>query len=241
VYKLEDACRDLVMANRILSNEEILDAFGHVSMRHPTNPERYLLSALSAPELVREADILEFTLDSEPLTNVGRPLYSERIIHGCIYRQRPDVHAICHHHAPGILPYCVSGRPLLPVSQLGAVIGSEAPFWDSRDEFGDTNLLLTKPEEGASLARGLGNHWVVLMRRHGATVVGRGLREMVFRTIQSCRNAEVQARAAALGNVDHLSAGEIAMAGDLRAGPIDRAWQYWVERLRKSDASANVA
>ncbi len=110
--------------------------------------------------------------NSEPVKPPTVQLYAERVIHGEIYKARPDVLAVCHHHAAAIMPFCISGDPVVPVFHLGAAMGAVAPFWDSRDDFGDTNLLVVKPEEGASLARALGSHSMVLMRRHGATVVG---------------------------------------------------------------------
>ena len=126
-------------------------------------------------------------------------LYGERVIHGEIYKARPEVNAVCHHHAPSILPFCISGAELKPVYHLGATLGEKVPFWDGRDEFGDTNLIVAKPEEGASLARALGPHWIVLMRRHGATVAGKTLEELTFRTIYTARNAAMQIQAHTLG------------------------------------------
>src|SRR5262245_51893381 len=177
---LADLRRDLATAYRIVANEGILDAFGHISVRHPGDPQRYFLSRSRAPALVEAADILEYDLDSNPIVPPTTRPYSERVIHGEIFKARPDVNAVCHHHAPSIMPFAISGAPLQPVYHLGAAMGQSAPFWDSRDEFGDTNLLVVKPEEGASLARALGQHSVVMMRRHGATVVGGDLRELVF-------------------------------------------------------------
>src|SRR5207302_8696078 len=175
---LDDVRRELARANRILAHEDVLDAFGHVSVRHPDDPGRYLLSRSRGPELVQPDDILEFTLDSEPVVPPTRRLYSERVIHGCIYQARPDVHAVVHHHAPSIMPFVIAGVDLVPVFHLGATMGTKAPFWDGRDEFGDTSLLVIKPEEGRSLARALGSHAMVLMRRHGATVVGDNLHQV---------------------------------------------------------------
>jgi ribulose-5-phosphate 4-epimerase/fuculose-1-phosphate aldolase len=145
------------------------------------------------------------------------------------------VMAVCHHHSPAVLPFCITGKELVPIYHLGAVIGDKAPFWDQRDEFGDTNLLVVKPEEGRSLARALGPHWVVLMRRHGATVAGTSLRDCVFRTIYSCRNAEYQLQAEGLGRIAPLSGGEIEQAGAIhhQPGPLNRAWEYWLRRVEK--------
>jgi ribulose-5-phosphate 4-epimerase/fuculose-1-phosphate aldolase len=163
-------------------------------------------------------------------------LFGERVIHGCIYQARPDVNAVCHHHSPSVLPFCITGVELVPVFHMGAVLGTAAPFWDSRDEFGDTNMLVVKPEEGQSLAKALGAHWMVLMRRHGATLVGTTLRELVFRTVYSHANAEIQLRSMLLGKIGPLSRGEAERTGphQLQPRPMARAWEYWTMRLEKS-------
>jgi len=230
--------RDLVArANRILAHEGVLDAFGHVSMRHPTDPNRYLISRSRGPELVQADDILEFDLDSEPVKTPKERLYSERVIHGEIYKARPDVNAVCHHHAPAILPFCITGAELKPVYHLGATMGATVPYWDSRDEFGNTDQIVRKPEEGASLARALGSNWMVLMRRHGATVAGRTLEEVVFRSIYIAANAALQIQAQTLGMVAPLNPEETRLSGDfnLEPGPLMRAWEYWSVRLDKAD------
>jgi ribulose-5-phosphate 4-epimerase/fuculose-1-phosphate aldolase len=226
------------LANRLLANEGILDAFGHVSMRHPTNPDRYFISRHRAPKLVDPADVLEFTLDNKPVVATDARLYGEMVIHSCIYQARPDVNAVCHHHAPSILPYCISGIELKPVYHLGATMGPHVPFWDSRDDFGDTALVVVKPEEGRSLAKALGKNWTVLMRRHGATVAGTDVPQLIFRTIYTCKNAELQSQAHAHGHVGALTAAETekAAAYNLRPGPLERAWTFWNRRLDEAEA-----
>jgi HCOMODA/2-hydroxy-3-carboxy-muconic semialdehyde decarboxylase len=186
--------------------------------------------------LVEPADILEFTLDSKLVTRTDALPYGECVIHGGIYQARPDVNAVCHHHSTAMLPFCITGVPLQAVFGLGAVMGATVPFWDSRDEFGDTPMVLTTPAHGASLARALGPHAMVLMRRHGATVVGANVQEVVFRSIFSHRNAELLLRAQALGTVSPLSDGEAALACaySLRERPMGRAWEYWTTRLAKA-------
>ena len=230
---LTEVIDELCVANRILSHEGVLDAFGHVSVRHPADPNRYLLARSRSPLLIEPDDILEYTLDSEPVKRTDAKLYSERVIHGCIYQARSDVMAVCHHHAPAVLPFCVSGKPIVPVFHLGATIGEQTPFWDQADEFGDTNLLVTEPEEGQSLARTLGPHWVVLMRRHGATVAGASLKELVSRSVFLCQNAEYQMKAYLLGAPTPLRPGEVKLAGGINAMPsvVARTWEYWSQRL----------
>lgn len=223
--------QDVVAANQILANEGVLDAFGHVSARHPGDPQRFLLSTSKAPELVQELDILEYNSDSEPVSPTTASLYAERFIHGEIYRARPDVQAICHHHSPSMLPFCISREPLVPVYQHGAMIGNHVPRWDSRDDFGDTNLLIVNKEQGASLARALGQASMVLMQHHGATVVGKDIKELVFRSITSCKNAEALYRALALGPVPGLTPGEIDKAGKVPDMAMARAWSLWHGRI----------
>jgi ribulose-5-phosphate 4-epimerase/fuculose-1-phosphate aldolase len=237
---LKDLMEELALANRILGNEGVLDAFGHVSVRHPSDPGRYFLPRSRSPALIEAGDILEFTLDSEPVKPPKMLMYAERVIHGCIYQARSDVTAICHHHAPAIMPFAIAGKDIVPVFHLGAAMGEEVPFWDQHDEFGDTNLLVVKPEEGQSLARALGQHSVVMMNRHGATVVASGLKELVSRSIFMCQNAEYQQRALMLGASAPLHAGEIKLAGAISRLPtvVSRTWEYWSARVAPGVAHA---
>jgi ribulose-5-phosphate 4-epimerase/fuculose-1-phosphate aldolase len=233
---LDKAREEVAFGNRILANEGVLDAFGHVSVRHPRNPKRYLLSRSRAPELVAPGDVLEYDLDSNPVKPTNEKLYAERVIHGEIYKARPDVMAVVHHHAPAMMPFCITGMPLMPVFHLGATAGANVPFWDQHDEFGDTNLLVVKPEEGASLARALGKSNLVLMNRHGATAVAGDVQALVFRAIYSCKNAEFQFQAQSLGPIAPLHRGEIERAGALNAmaNVTTRTWEYWTMRLERS-------
>jgi HCOMODA/2-hydroxy-3-carboxy-muconic semialdehyde decarboxylase len=236
---LAQARHDLAVANRVVSYEGIIDAFGHVSMRHPSRPDRFLISRSRSPEVVEASDIYEYTLDCEPVTPLppGVRGYGELVIHGEIYKARTDVNAVAHHHGMAFLPFCNSGEALVPLYHMGAQIGDHVPFWDSRDEFGDTNLLVLKPEEGRSLAKALGPHWLVLMRRHGATVAATNLTELVFRTIYTYRNAELQLMCKAQGHpLSPLTPGESRLARErnLEPRPQARAWEYWSTRLKKA-------
>lgn len=226
---LDTLLDDVVAASRILANEGLVDGFGHVSCRHPERADRFFLSRVRAPALVERGDILEFDLDSRPTEPTTHRVFAERVIHGEVYKARPDVMAVCHHHAPAMLPFCNTGIALVPVFHLGATMGPTVPFWDSQDEFGDTNLLVSTPEQGASMARALGNNWTVLLRRHGVTTAGRSVRELVFRTVYGAKNADVQARAMLMGKIAPLTAGEAKLAEAFNLTPIalDRAWEQW--------------
>jgi ribulose-5-phosphate 4-epimerase/fuculose-1-phosphate aldolase len=203
--KLADIRYDIALANRMLANEGVLDAFGHVSARHPTDPGKYLLSRSRSPQLIEPGDLIEYTLDSKPVVQPDLPMYAERVIHGEIYKARPDVMAVCHHHGSAIMPFCITLEPYVPVFHLGAAPGPVVPFWDQREDFGDTNLLVVKPEEGASLARALGDNIMVLMVNHGATV-----------------------RPLSPGEIDK------AKSLNALPNVVGRTWEYWSMRLSKA-------
>jgi HCOMODA/2-hydroxy-3-carboxy-muconic semialdehyde decarboxylase len=163
--------------------------------------------------------------------------YSERVIHGEIYKARPEVMSVCHHHCPAFMPLLATRTDYVPIFHLGAVGGIKPPFWDQHDEFGDTNMLVVKPEEGASLARAMGKGFMVLMRRHGVTVAGTSIKDCVFRTVFSARNAEYQVRAMTLNHsIESLSPGETELAGGISAKTtgLTRSWEYWSMRVAKA-------
>jgi HCOMODA/2-hydroxy-3-carboxy-muconic semialdehyde decarboxylase len=231
------ALDDLVAANRILGHEDILDAYGHVSARSPGSPAgapgSFLLSRARAPELVTRDDLLEFSLDGEPLTDTGRPLYLERYIHAAIFAARPDVGAVCHSHTPSILPFSVSMTPLRSVIHSARFIGTSVPVWDLAREFpGEWSPLVRTLEYGQSLAAALGHGSMALLRGHGCVVVGRSPQEVVSRCIAMDRNARVQEVAHRIGEYTPLHPGECE--DPRHPGPPltrdNREWEYFLRR-----------
>jgi ribulose-5-phosphate 4-epimerase/fuculose-1-phosphate aldolase len=179
--------QDLVIANRILAREEVVDAYGHVSVRHPDSPNRFLIARSLAPELVGPEDIVELDLEGQPARDENRSLYLERFIHAAIFAARPDVMAVVHAHAEDTLPFGIAQETKLrPVIHSGSFIGTEVPVWDIADKFGDTNLLVTNMAQASDLAKCLGGNTVALMRGHGfAAAAGSSSRSCGFRSI--CR------------------------------------------------------
>lgn len=226
------AISELVIANRILARENIIDGFGHVSVRHPTNPERFLLSRSRSPEIVTHDDIMEFDLDGTLISDDYRRPYAERFIHGAIYRARSDANAVSHHHAPAVIPFSVTDVPLRPVFHMASVMGSHVPVWDSQTEFQDTNMLVDTLEMGHSLARTLGNNAVALLRGHGAVCAGANLKAICMVSIYMRDNAELILKTLPLGRPTYLSDGEISKAAAMLSGemPQARAWEYWTAR-----------
>ena len=223
---------DLVLANHILSNEGVLDAFGHVSARHPTAPERFLISHTRAPELVEADDLQLLDLSGARVAGAERRPYEEVAIHAAVYRRRSDVGAVVHSHALSVIPFGVTGVPLRPIYHMGSVIGHEIPVWDIAKRFDDTDLLVRDAAQGDDLVATLGSHAVVLMRGHGCVVTGADVRAVVFAAVYLARNAALLSEALRLGEVRSLSAGETSRAAAmLRGNAGERAWEYWVRRL----------
>ncbi|MEA2902659.1 MAG: hypothetical protein QOI12_46 [Alphaproteobacteria bacterium] len=229
--KLESLLEEIVTANRILAHEGVVDSFGHVSARHPDNPKHFLLSRARAPERIEADDIMEFTLEGEPVDPRGRAPYLERFIHGGLFEARPDVHAVVHNHSPSVIPFGITERKLRPLLHMCANIGHDVPTWDSHDKFGDTALLVENVAMGRDLAKAMGSGRTILMRGHGATVVAPSVRHAVFISIYLEVNAKLQMQAMAMGDIKFLTPGEVD-AVISRTGPytLNRAWENWCRR-----------
>jgi len=226
---------DIVIGSRILAEFGVLDGFGHVSARSPTNPNHFLMSRSLAPALVTADDIMEFDLDGDAVDARGRSLFLERFIHSEIYKARPDVMAVVHTHSPGVIPFGVSQVPLRPMFHNAAFLAAGAPVWDIRKDFGETDMLVRDPPRGKSLAEKLSDKSVVLMRGHGDATVGPSVKMAVFRAYYTDVNAKLQSQAIALGgDINYLTPGEGAKADAINFAVLDRIWNLWKMRIAPS-------
>ena len=231
---LDFVLNELVIANRVLANEGVVDAYGHVSARHPGKPERFFMARMLAPELVERGDLMEFGFDGQAISDSRAPSV-ERFIHGAIYEARPEVQGVVHAHAEDVLPFGITDAQLQPVIHSGSFIGRNVPVWDIAENFGDTDLLVRDMSQGRDLARCLGNNNVVLMRGHGFAAVARSLIEVVRISVYLPRNARVQLAAMQIGKYKPLSDGEIAArAAGYKPYSVQtwRVWEYWAHRAR---------
>jgi ribulose-5-phosphate 4-epimerase/fuculose-1-phosphate aldolase len=226
---------DIVIGSRILADFGVVDGFGHVSARHPANPNHFLMSRSLAPALVTADDIMEFDLDGNAVDARGRSVFLERFIHGEIYKARPDVMSVVHAHSTGVIPFTVSQVPLRPMFHNAAFLAAGAPVWEIRKEFGETDMLVGDPSRGKSLAEMLGDKSVVLMRGHGDVTVGPTVRMAVFRAYYTDVNARLQAQAIALGgDVNYLTPAEGAKADAVNLVVLARIWNLWKLRVAPS-------
>lgn len=233
---LAAAIEDVVAGSRILAMYEVLDAFGHVSIRHPFRPDRFFMTRSLAPELVSAGDILEYDLDSRPIDAQGRRQFIERYIHGEIYKTRPDVNAVVHSHSPSIVPFGITGAALKPVYHMSGFLHAGVPTYDIAEFAGDTDMLVRDAYLGAALAKTLGGKPLALMRGHGNVVVGADIRQAVYRAIYTENNARLQLQAKLLGGrAKYLSPGEGRKAEAANLSVIERPWELWkrkaLERL----------
>ena len=223
---------DIVVGSRVLADLGVLDGFGHVSARDPKNPDHFLMSRSLAPALVTGDDIMEFDLDGNAVDARGRSVFLERFIHSEIYKARPDVMAVVHTHSPGVIPFTVSQMALRPVFHNAAFLGTGAPVWEIRKEFGETNMLVSNAAIGKSLALALADKPVVLMRGHGDVTVGPSVKVAVFRAYYTDVNARLQSQALALGGeVNYLTAAEGTKADAVNLQVLDRVWNLWKMRV----------
>jgi ribulose-5-phosphate 4-epimerase/fuculose-1-phosphate aldolase len=218
---------DLVAASRILAQQGVLDAYGHVSARSDRKPERFIMSRSLAPALVTATDLMELDPDSEPLAD-KRKGFIERYIHGEIYRARPEVMAVVHSHSPSVIPFGVTRTKLRPVYHMGSFPWSGAPVFDIRKERADNDLLIRDRPLGQALAGTLGKCNCVLMRGHGMTVIGDSVPEAVFRAIYTEMNARLQLQASQLeGPIEFLSDEEGKRSTASNRGTLERPWELW--------------
>ncbi|MDA8125185.1 MAG: class II aldolase/adducin family protein [Deltaproteobacteria bacterium] len=223
---------DLVLANKILFTEKVVDAFGHVSVRDPNHPGHFLMARSIPPPFVTGDDILELDQEGNKVDTRTGEASIERFIYTEIYRARPDVMAIAHSHAEAVLPFTVSrGTPLRALTHNGGFLGKGAPLFEIRDTVGDkSNMLVGNREMGEALARTLGDRTVVLMRGHGFTVVGGSLQEAVYNAVNTVISAKIQLNAIRLGDLTYLSEGEAAAASKIHKTVLDRNWEVWKQR-----------
>ena len=242
--ELQSLIEDLVAANHILYHHGVVDGYGHASIRHPENPQRFLIAAAIAPGRVRAADILELDLDGNDVAGTGRPLYSERFIHAEVYRARSDVNAVVHSHSPTVIPFSVTDVPLRPIINQAGHLQSGVPVFNSRFVPEATTPLVDNSAVGKALVAKLEDHSVVLMRGHGNTVVAKHVREVVSRAIYTERNAQLLLQTLALNRpIEYLDPNEVRNMAASRVattGPshgVDRIWQMWLDEIKVAGLS----
>ena len=223
---------DLAAASRILADQGVFDAAGHVSMRHPGHSERFLMSRSLAPQMITADDIMEFDVDSNPVDARGRNAFIERYLHGEIFRARPDVMAIAHSHSPSTIAFGLSNVPMRAMYHNAAFLAAGVPVFDIREKFGATDIVVSSSEKGAALAKVLADKPVALLRAHGMVATGPSLPVAVFRAIFTVTSANIQHQVLALGGpVAALDEEEGRLADVVNVQTVGRSWDLWRKRV----------
>lgn len=229
---IEALMSDLALANRILVNEGVLDGFGHISVRHPEQPDRFFIARSMAPALVTVQDIVTCNLAGEVIAPEGASTYVERFIHSEIYAARPDVQSVIHSHSPALIPFGVTGARLRPICHMSGFLGASTPVYEIRRHAGEnTDLLIRNQALGRSLAQTLGSSNVALMRGHGSVTVGSSIQQSVFRAIYTESNARLQLQAAPLGEINFLTEDEARATSDMNDQHLMRPWEMWKRKV----------
>ena len=234
----DEAIDQVVWANRILANEGIFDYLGHVSIRNPENAKTFFIARDIAPESVTKKDILEVDQEGAVVSKTQAKPYQERIIHAAIYKARPDVNSVIHAHPIPVVALSVSRLPFQILSHSAAIFYEGVPLYDEYDftSSNPTGMLVKTKEEGERVARKLGKARAMLMWAHGCNVVGRSIPAAIGAAIAFRDNAVIQLAAEHYGPVRSLSYDQarIGMGMGTGGGEIDRGWNAWVARVKKS-------
>jgi ribulose-5-phosphate 4-epimerase/fuculose-1-phosphate aldolase len=231
---------DQVRAYRILVNEQVLDSFGHVSVRSPDDPGQFLMPTAMPPSLVTPDDIVTFSVEtSQPLDARGRRVNGERYLHGEIYKARPDVNAVIHSHSQAILPLSIANVPLMPVVLQAGFLPPQTPNFEIRDvrPEGESGGQITDIPRARALAECLGEHPAALLRGHGNVVVGSSVRQAVVYACYIDVNARMQMQAMALGKVIPLDEAERFSPRDF---DINRPWQNFLQKMLDDTQRARI-
>lgn len=226
-----DSRETLVLANRILAMEGLIGPFGHVSTR--VGPTKFLIAKDDehGGAWVEAADFVE--LDTALTTNDVRKqgLYSEVFIHSGAYNEHSEVKAVVHTHSPYVIALGTLILPdgkVLPTTNPGSNLGNFIPM------FSVIGLIQT-PEQGQRVAQALQGQNGVLLRGHGAVVVGASIEQAVLRAIYLELEARTQLLSRAAGSPGFYQSAE----SDLfkATGAIDHPWHYFVEKVRRQAAA----
>jgi HCOMODA/2-hydroxy-3-carboxy-muconic semialdehyde decarboxylase len=228
---------DLAAASRILAAQGVVDGMGHVSMRHPDAPNRYLMARAVAPARVVPDDIIEYNLDNQPCNAHGRSSFLERFIHGAIYQARPEVMAVVHSHSPSVIPFGLVNVPMRAMFHNAAFLAAGVPIFNIAEKFGATDMLIGNQDKGRAFTEVLGDKHVALMRAHGSVACGPSLQTAVFRAVYTEVNARVQHWTQALGGgpIAALDEAEGLLADAVNQGAALRTWDLWRSQVRNQE------
>jgi ribulose-5-phosphate 4-epimerase/fuculose-1-phosphate aldolase len=257
---LLQALRLLIRANHILHQHNLVDAFGHISLRHPLAPDQYLIAAYDpgAPALVKsQEDFISYRVrDSSPVDPNAPQGYSERYIHGEILRRFPDISCVVHSHSETVIPFTLADIPVRPVFHMAGFLGSSSkgiPVFDAQDAYRELvgkvevtpDMLIKNQHLGKALARKLHPSTpVVLQHKHGFTTMGKSVEEAVYRALYTQTNCKLLSKALELARgdvekVSYLSDEEAKSCKKMNEKCVDKSWRLWLREVQTNSLYEN--
>ncbi|KAH8815509.1 class II aldolase and Adducin N-terminal domain-containing protein [Xylogone sp. PMI_703] len=265
---LSELYRTLISSCHILHYHRILDAYGHISVRHPRDPKIFIMCKNTAPATVSSRnDLIEYWVENaEPVDPNSAVGYAERCIHSEILKRYPEVNSVIHSHSDAVVPYTISGVPLKPCYHMGGFLRSSGtPIYDNakhiRPGVDNPDMLVRNTHLGAALAATFSgdpstgpDHSVVLMRGHGMTIVGPTIQDCVLRAIYTQNNASIQTtalltRAAWRAEspqeqgsdqaIHYLSQEEADAAMEMTKWSAMRPWTLWLREVEAAGLYVN--
>jgi 3-hydroxy-2-methylpyridine-4,5-dicarboxylate 4-decarboxylase len=229
-----EAIDQLVMANRIIANEGIVDALGHISIRNPANPNTFFIARRISSIEVTKGDIAEVDLEGNVVSKPALTVPGEKYIHSAILKYRPDINAVFHGHASAIIPFTVVDVPMRPLLNIAGFIYQGVKVFD--DYSPGSGFLIGTKEDGERVAKHLGQARVQLLRSHGINVVAESLPKAIACAIEANVNATIQWQAMLLGKEPRYLTPEEAKTGAevalLKDDVMLRHWGYWTAKVR---------
>lgn len=237
----DERTTDLISAYRILVNENVLDSFGHITVRSAKNPGVFLMPRAMPPSLVTADDVLVLRVeDSQPIDPKGRRVNGERYIHGEIYKARADVSCVIHTHSQAVIPLSLTRYKMMPVVAQAGFLPLESPTFEIREarEAGERGMQVTDTKRGAALAKVLGSNPAALMRGHGNVVVGRTIKQATVYAAYVDINAKMQTQAMLISlDIVGLDEAELFTPEEF---DINRPWQHLLLKTMDAEARARV-
>jgi ribulose-5-phosphate 4-epimerase/fuculose-1-phosphate aldolase len=218
---------DVISACRVLSEQKLVEGFGHVSARLPES-DSFLLTPRISLALVAEADLLTLDLDGKVLEG-HHPAPFEAWLHTAIMKSKPGVNAVMRIHARVANMFSVTDRKLEPVHNHGSFFAGGVPVFKKPD-------LISSAALGAEMVESLGEHPAILLRGNGQVTVGRTIAEAVMMAIYLEEAAAILYGALQIGTPIPLTQTESSRRRVEALPPVDleRAWKFFKSRAKKT-------
>ncbi len=209
--------KDFVTALRIINQQGLSDAFAHLSARID-GTRKMLFMPRKSPALVKIKDLFVVDVEKE---------VPQSGVHQALYKAREDVKAVMHFHSPYTILLTVVGETIHPMHNYSVIFYEGVPVYEAT---GQTET----PERAAEIAQIMGSSKAVLLRGHGAVVVGGSIPEVCILSLYLEESARLQVEAMKLGAPKYINRDEAERISRRTFKPTStqRAWEHFKTKVR---------